>query len=69
MSAYKLPEPGDLPPGDNDWRTVRSREWVGLTDKELLQLFAEMDINAHAYEDDSLDFARAVEAALKEKNT
>ena len=41
------------------------REWVGLTDEELYDLWC---ITKPEYED-RYDFARAVEAKLKEKNT
>jgi hypothetical protein len=41
------------------------REWQGLTDEELL---ADGDSVVHSY-DGLVQFARAIEAKLKEKNT
>ena len=38
------------------------REWVGLTDEEIREAF-------HPLHDTGLQFARAIEAKLKEKNT
>ena len=42
------------------------REWVGLTDEELKQICAENHIMLGAY---AVDFIRAIEAKLREKNT
>lgn len=44
------------------------REWVGLTDEELVEVAVKSQdgISPH---DDTLRFARAIEQALKEKNT
>jgi hypothetical protein len=44
--------------------TPPQRTWVGLTDEEISQLW----LCTSPYFDD-LDFARAIEAKLKEKNT
>ena len=41
------------------------REWVGLTQEEILDLF---DMN-NVYGSKWIEFARAVEAKLKERNT
>ncbi len=41
------------------------REWVGLTPEEVLDLF---DVN-NVYGSKWIEFARTVEAKLKEKNT
>jgi len=44
------------------------REWVGLTDEEILvkcEAVPDYDIGNH----DLIQFARAIEAKLKEKNT
>ena len=43
------------------------REWVGLTDKEIALVCAECAASAHNWND--ISFARAIEQALKEKNT
>ncbi len=42
------------------------REWVWLTGEELKQICAENHIMLGAY---AVDFIRAIEAKLKEKNT
>ena len=42
------------------------RPWVGLTDKEILK-FQDIVPNTLSY--DLIEFARAIEAKLKEKNT
>ena len=42
------------------------KEWVGLTNEEIKKLHHVIDwTNAHTY----VNFARAIEAKLKEKNT
>ena len=45
---------------------VAKREWVGLTDEELEPLCNEWRIVFGSW---TYDFARAIEAKLKEKNT
>ncbi len=42
------------------------RPWVGLTDEEILK---NQDIVENLYSLDLIEFARAIEAKLKEKNT
>jgi hypothetical protein len=42
------------------------RPWVGLTDEEVQTLRYKIDSTAHWTYD---EFARAIEAALKERNT
>jgi hypothetical protein len=51
-----------------DWAmsTVQTRTWVGLTEEDLKLLSAEWRIVYGAWMD---DFARDIEAKLKEKNT
>ena len=44
---------------------VAQRQWVGLEAEEILDLF---DVN-NVYGSKWIEFARTVEAALKEKNT
>jgi len=47
-------------------RTYTLRKWQGLTDEEIKKLHHIIDwTNAHTY----VNFARAIEAKLKEKNT
>jgi hypothetical protein len=41
------------------------REWVGLTDEEILK---NQDIVENSYSLDLIEFARAIEAKLKERN-
>ena len=45
---------------------VRQKEWVGLTDEDLKPLCDEWRIMYGGYVD---DFAKAIEAKLKERNT
>ena len=42
------------------------RPWVGLTDEEIMK---NQDIVPNSYSLDLIQFARAIEAKLKEKNT
>jgi hypothetical protein len=42
------------------------RTWVGLTDEEILK---NQDTVENSYSLDLIEFARAIEAKLKEKNT
>ena len=42
------------------------RTWVGLTDEEILK---NQDIVENSYSLDLIEFARAIEAKLKEKNS
>ena len=48
------------------WPVSIKREWVGLTDEEILK-FQDIVPNTLSY--DLIEFARAIEAKLKEKNT
>ena len=50
---------------DDDDTQVYRRPWVGLTPEEVLDLF---DLN-NVYGSKWIEFARTVEAKLKEKNT
>ena len=50
---------------DDDDIQVYQRPWVGLTDKEILK-FQDIVPNTLSY--DLIEFARAIEAKLKEKN-
>jgi hypothetical protein len=47
------------------WVSSPKRKWVGLTPEEILDLF---DIN-NVYGSKWIEFARTVEAKLKERNT
>ena len=46
---------------------VRKREWQGLTDEEIAVIDKSIDVNI-PLEQGKLEFARAIEAKLKEKN-
>ena len=50
---------------EDDDTQVYKKPWVGLTPKEVLDLF---DLN-NVYGSKWIEFARTVEAALKKKNT
>jgi hypothetical protein len=43
------------------------RPWVGLTDKEMMQIYIDLKSVAGFYSVEK--YARAIEAALKERNT
>jgi hypothetical protein len=45
------------------------REWAGLTDEERLRCFDDIDWNKVDWCPDHEQYAKAVEAKLKEKNT
>ena len=46
---------------------VKKKEWVGLTDKEMMQCYDDIDWDSD--QDVWLDFGENVQAKLKEKNT
>ena len=48
---------------------VRKREWQGLTDEERLRCFDDVDWNKVDWCPDHEQYAKAIEAKLKEKNT
>jgi hypothetical protein len=48
-----------------DANTPQPRPWVGLTDEEIISI----DLYTLRTKGDSYDYTRAIEAALKEKNT
>jgi hypothetical protein len=48
----------------DEWR--QQRTWVGLTDDEILKF---QDMVPYTLSHDLIEFARAIEAKLKEKNT
>ena len=45
---------------------IIERPWTGLTDEEILKF---QDIVPNSYSLDLIEFAQAIEAKLKEKNT
>jgi hypothetical protein len=45
------------------WQAARKREWVGLTDDEVFNIYKQFDSLQYK------SFAKAIEAKLKEKNT
>jgi hypothetical protein len=50
-------------------RMVPEREWQGLTDEERLRCFDDIDWNKVDWCPDHEQYAKAIEAKLKEKNT
>ena len=48
--------------------TPQPRQWVGLTDEEKIELWNKHE-NHWRFEDNLMAFTRAIEQALKEKNT
>lgn len=72
--------PADTVIGDPDWwarhiykrllrATPPAREWVGLTDEELTEMHHIEQFGLFCDEDEFHDIARAIEAALKRRNT
>jgi hypothetical protein len=55
-----------LPNGTKLYTTPPQRPWVGLTDEEILDLYHEF---VDFLESDDLEYERAIEAKLKEKNS
>jgi hypothetical protein len=51
--------------------TVARREWVGLTEEEILKIGKELGVKCRLGGNPNIDFdyAYAIEALLKEKNT
>ena len=48
------------------WKDALKPDWIGLTDEEILSISADC-ASSHQHMD--IQFARAIEAALKAKNT
>ena len=51
-----------------DGRKSSQREWVGLTDEEIAEIEDEYTVNHRIPAGCAWNFARAIEAKLKEKN-
>ena len=69
----RITMPGDITDCDARWfkaadlyttPPAAQRQWVGLTDEEILQT-----LDLVAYDTQAFDFAYRIEAKLKEKNT
>ncbi len=52
---------------ENQKNITTKREWQGLTDKEWMQIHDQWMASAYAL--NTKDFVRAIEQALKEKNS
>jgi hypothetical protein len=61
----KLPKNADITAWNPLYTNPPQRTWVGLTDEEIQELRYKIDSTAHWTYD---EFARAIEAKLKEKN-
>ena len=61
------PDIKDLPVGTKLYTSPPQRPWVGLTDEDITEVWRELKSKNEAWSD--LDFGRAIEAKLKEKNT
>ncbi len=48
---------------------LQQREWVGLTDEEIAEIENEYTVNHRIPAGCAWNFARSIEAKLKEKNT
>ena len=67
--------PEDIKKIDDEFKEVLStrlfkekKEWVGLTDKERLSCFDDVEWNKVDWCPDHEQYAKAIEAKLKEKN-
>ena len=61
---------GELPDGTHLlYAAPPAREWVGLTDEELAEMHHLDQFGLFCDADEFHDIARAIEAALREKNT
>ena len=49
-------------------KALRRKEWIGLTDEERLRCFDDIDWNKVDWCPDHEQYAKAIEAKLKEKN-
>jgi hypothetical protein len=65
MTGYQSKKAAALNKLDDDDTQVYQRGWVGLTKEEILDLFDATNVYGSKW----IEFARAVEAKLKEKNT
>lgn len=52
-----------------DWENAGKREWQGLTEVEIVGMTCECVDDGTFNMDCAIDFARAIEARLKENNT
>ena len=66
MTGFKSKKAAALDKLDDDDTQVYQRPWVGLTEEDLKLLSAEWRIVYGAWMD---DFAKDIEAKLREKNT
>lgn len=66
VGKYNIPAPSP-----QDWNVSPQREWQGLTDEEIGDIIEASQITLKNYcsEDKQTEYARAIEAKLKEKNT
>ena len=55
--------------GLHDGKMSSQRKWVGLTDEEIAEIEDEYTVNHRIPAGCAWNFARAIEAKLKEKNT
>ena len=65
MTGYQSKKAAAQDKLDDDDTQVYQRPWVGLQAEEILDLFDEHNVYGSKW----LEFARAVEAELKERNT
>jgi hypothetical protein len=64
---FDQPEIDAIPVGTMLYTTPPQRTWVGLTDEEIRLQWSEFwEAECHPW---AIEFARAIEAKLKEKNT
>ena len=72
MTRFDLDMDGSMEPSEHGrwvrYEDAQAREWVGLTDEEISDLWCEVS-NTDFVTADTHVFASAIEAKLKEKNT
>ena len=65
MTGFKSKKAAALDKLDDDDTQVYQRPWIDLTDDQIIALFDSHNVYGTKW----LEFARAVEAKLREKNT
>ena len=69
MRLVACPRCGKVNPADVHTCTPKQREWVGLTDDEIDDIWAEFNDGYGIIEETLWGYERAIEAKLKEKNS
>ena len=62
-------ESADYKEGYEDGKREASKQWVGLSDEEYIDMLVKANKPMKSAPDMAIEFGRAIEQALKEKNT